>query len=921
MAALAANATARPAPEPSVAHRHPGLLLAALFALGLAAREAPRPVPALLGAACALAIAALLGRKLWRRFRPTLWRRLEAKLWTRLSTKLGARLRPGPARARRPEGGDGGGTGGGMGAAARDWRRSWAFRGAGFVLLGLLRAGEPAPPAVPAAPAAPAAPAVQRGAGGGDAVVVTGTVTTPPATVEAVRDGRAVLETRFALRLPGGRRVRVTCAGEVPRIEGGDLVEAAGILVPGRGARNPGDPERPRDPLLVVRHPASVRRLGPDRVLGAAGAARGALFELLGKLYDERPRAFLLALILGDRRLLSPATQDALEVTGSLHMLAISGVHVGILMFYLVRVPLPRRLRSAARLGFLAVFSLLTGGSPPVLRAALMLSVQLLLEGRGYRPFPLNTLGWTALVLLAFDPALLHDVGFRLSFAGVFFILTWGRPRRGAAGSGARDADTDSDADADTDTDTVASTDGDAGDLSRTLRSRLLRRARGRAALASGLRGPLSAIPGAILGAFLAALRVSLAAWLGSTPLILYHFSRFHPLAPLWSVLAAPFLAVSLVGGSASLALGLVHPAVAWPAALVAGWAAEGFVMLLEAAALVPGNSVPLPPPPAASVITAYAILILAIAPRLRRAALALGAGALAVALAAFLLAPRAPEAWFFAVGGGDAALVAVPGAGALLIDAGAPGDERAAGRVLARAVLASGHDRLGGAFITHAHADHLRGLDGLSLRLSIERIWGSPYLSQSEPGRRAATALAARGRRLEILERGARLCFPEAPGLSIDVLHPQAGETLPFAGSANDTSLAMRIDYRGSSILFLGDLEEAGLARLFKECAGRESLREADVLLVPHHGRANRLWRELIARTRPRAVVISGSGDGGAVETARAIEALGIPVHATWKGGAVRLTWRPDRGWEAGYWRHWRRWRRGAIAGGGGGM
>ena len=149
-------------------------------------------------------------------------------------------------------------------------------------------------------------------------------------------------------------------------------------------------------------------------------------------------------------------------------------------------------------------------------------------------------------------------------------------------------------------------------------------------------------------------------------------------------------------------------------------------------------------------------------------------------------------------------------------------------------------------------------------------------------------------------VRRGSRFEFPGEPQFSIDLLHPSPSEPLPFARSPNDTSLALRFSFRGSRILFLGDVEEDGLARLFEE----ESDLHADVLIAPHHGRANKLWNVLLEKVRPAALIVSGSGDGGAREVARNAESAGISVHATWIGGAVRTVWTRGKGWKPGYWR-----------------
>jgi competence protein ComEC len=397
-----------------------------------------------------------------------------------------------------------------------------------------------------------------------------------------------------------------------------------------------------------------------------------------------------------------------------------------------------------------------------------------------------------------------------------------------------------------------------------------------------------------------ASVAVSVAAAAGTAPLTLLHFQRVHPLGPLWNLLAYPLTAIPLAGGFASLVLGALHPRLGHPIAWLVDGASSLLLAPLLAGARLPGSSVFVPPPHAVLALAAYALLAAGLVPRWRRAVLLCGLAACpAIVLAAAVL-PRRPEAWTFAVGAGDAALLRIPGAGSFLIDAGAPGAERDAAANLARATLSSGTRALAGVFITHAHADHLRGFRGLSRRLPVAGLWTAPGCEASAAGAAViAEALAAGVPRREAVA-GIRLRFPRAPGFSLEVIHPLADESLPLARSANDSSLALRVAMDGSALLFLGDLEEDGLARLF---SSRRELR-ADVLVSPHHGRPNRLWPLLLERVQPRAVIISGNGDGGARELAAATEAAGIPVFATFEGGAVRTVWDSATGWTPRYWR-----------------
>jgi competence protein ComEC len=770
--------------------RFPGLVLAAAIAAGICARGLiPGGSLPLLGASCVVAGAALLVLR-----------------W--------------PPRVRRV-------------ARARGFARA-----ALFLLIGLWRAQ---PPDRKLHAIEELEPEGKR------PVVVEGTIVEPPIEIVDDRNGVRSLVTTFTLsRLDGGGGVRVAVGGRTRGVAGGMNVAAEGQLHVGMGPRNPGDLEETteRAAFLSVPHPGCLRRLPRaawPTTAGALGAARERLHRVVEALYGERMRGFVLAMVLGDRRLLDPQIHDALLLTGTFHLLAISGLHVTLVMFLVLRIPLPARVRVPARILFLTVFTVLTGASPPVVRAAVMFALGVIAERFRRKPLPLNTLGWSALLLLGIDPRLIRDVGFQLSFVSVAAMLTWGARLAPRAGS---------------------------------------------------LAAPLRALCGS--------LGVSVGTSAGTAPLILLHFQRVHLLGPIWNLFAYPLTVVPLAGGSLSIALGLVHPALGLPVAWAVERASEALLIPLALGAAIPGSALSLPPPPILAVIASYAVLLAGLRDGLRRLCAAGGVAVIVIGAGATIPRPPAPELWTFDVGQGDAALLRVPGAGSFLVDAGARGNDARAGANLARAALSAGSRAIAGAFFTHPHADHLRGFQGLADRLRAARVWMPAGFELAPAGRQAAVSARSRGVAVAELSRGASLEFPVTNGLRIEVLFPPGDGSWPGAGSVNDASLAARVTVGTSPLLLLGDLEERGLAGLF---AVEPDLR-ADGLLAPHHGRANKLWPVLLERARPRFVLISGSGDGGARELAAWLEAEGVAVFATWRGGAIRTTWSQARGWTPAYWR-----------------
>ena len=146
---------------------------------------------------------------------------------------------------------------------------------------------------------------------------------------------------------------------------------------------------------------------------------------------EPRESSVLLALILGMKDLLESDLKESYAKAGAMHVLAVSGLHVGIL--FLILKMLLGKLIYAGRLGrwtfvFACItviwfYTLLTGLSPSVLRAATMFSLVVIGEALAKDSNIFNTLGVAVFTLLCFDPYLIYTVSFQLSFTAVFGIV------------------------------------------------------------------------------------------------------------------------------------------------------------------------------------------------------------------------------------------------------------------------------------------------------------------------------------------------------------------------------------------------------------------------------------------------------------------------------------------------------------------
>lgn len=699
-------------------------------------------------------------------------------------------------------------------------------------------------------------------------------------------DGATLALDLLSLRAPGGEerpaagrmllRIAVDPAGgwarACPRILPGDRLRVLASVRSLRPSRNFGVPDpAERDRRRGVDFRGFVESC-QDVVL-EAGAAPTGLARAAETMRDDVHR-FLAGLSLPARGLgvftaLATGEQGAVDAVtfrdfrraGISHLLAVSGLHLGVVAFGAYRLLLwllacvpalalrfdVRRLAAGGALLVTGFFVMLSGAHLPVIRAGIMAGCFLLAVMLRRRPDAWQTLSASFLLILAAWPEALFEPAFQLSFAAVASILLLVPP------------------------------------------------------LARGLGVPLATaeMPRQWLGALKARvaqlLLVSFASSLGTWPLLALHFHQASAVGLIANLVAVPFCTLLLVPlGLITALLALVCPAAAPPVAFAAAWAGEGLVRLSGWFAALPGGS--LHPAAPSWFQAALFVLALLLVPHigLRRHAgkVALGAAMLLVGLwLSAQLGPRLTrhlEVIFLDVGQGDAALVRCPGGRALLVDTGplSPGGFDAGERVVGPALWAQNIQRLDVVAVTHFHPDHAGGAPWLIREFRPREVWLPRSLLEVDEPELLSAVREVRAA-VRVLRAGER---PDLPGCALDVLWPPPGE-LP--ADENEQSLVLRLSHPGGALLLAGDAgEEAEQAML--SARAPEQLRSL-ALKVGHHGSDTSSGKDFLAALRPALAVISVGGGNRfglpAPEVLERLQAVGARIIRTDRDGAVRLT------------------------------
>ena len=569
-------------------------------------------------------------------------------------------------------------------------------------------------------------------------------------------------------------------------------------------------------------------------ILSVFDSTRQWMLGNLERRLDADSRAVAGAILMGERHQISAQRMQMFMCTGTIHLFAISGLHVGMLALVLT-FPLrffPRWRGTVLITTVLAiwVYAVLTGGRPPVVRASILVSTFCVCSLSYRVVIPANTLALAGIIILAHNPSSLFQIGTQLSFLAT------------AALFGCRS---------------------------------LLRQTRTRHATDDNslLRFILRLQPWPVRCVFWFAEAVTvsfaytIAMWMVCIALVAHGFHIISVVGIALNVILAVPIITSFV---LTLLLALLAPVPLVGPAL--GWLCQGSISLLDwivtSTAQAEIGYWWAAGPTRWWVVSFYLMLggvaLWSRKPRLQKIGYAL------VALFVVLSIGWCPQRvgftsqgieqehlglHFIAVGHGTSVLLEYPNGEVWLYDAGSLTRSNYAGRLIADVLWQRGHSRLSGIYVSHADLDHFNAVKYLAERFRISIFRTTPRMHRQL--RQAANTMAvgvlwAELDRHQIDVQAVTVGDKWSIGLAgdISVLSPQRGERHE---SDNEASLVLKLQFGNQRVLLPGDIEEQGVQRLIaREHGGFE------IMMLPHHGSQHSLPSQMANWSNPQVAVAS---------------------------------------------------------------
>lgn len=590
-------------------------------------------------------------------------------------------------------------------------------------------------------------------------------------------------------------------------------------------------------------------------------AVEGVYDDFFSPVYS----GILKAMILGDKDYLDEDVKNLFELCGCSHLLVISGTHIGIIGLcifrFLRKIMNSWKFSAGISIILIILYSIMTGQGASSVRAVIMFSICIMAYALGKAYDMATALAFAAILTLVFNPLLIYDGGYLLSFGAVMGIAI-GMPA--------------------------------ISQIFVIKRKEMWKKKR------SG-----KSYGNKFLMAVAQSLKMSISITIFTLPIVLYFYYRISVYSILLNLLLLPAAGVLIICSMLCGLLGLMGlNSLCMVLSFICTFILKFYVGACKFVAGLPGNSLIAGRPAVYKTVIYYMVLCLVI--------LAIYKGkkymcVLLLAAIIFLVGNRSKDfnLIMLDVGQGDGILM-YDHRGAVLMDGGSSDTSHTGTYRIKPAVLSEGINRLDYIFISHLDEDHVNGIYEL---LQIDEMSGKSYLcsegikiqnlvmseksANSNKGKEITALCKVSGINVKIAKAGEVF---KAGNMRFRCLFPEGN----VPEDINEASMVMEFNYGKLNGLLTGDMEGMGESRITELLKQRQ--KKYTIYKVAHHGSKNSSMEELLEIIKPQISIISCGRDNPYghphFETIQRLNKVKSNIYVTAECGAIRIVCDEKKYW-----------------------
>ncbi len=609
--------------------------------------------------------------------------------------------------------------------------------------------------------------------------------------------------------------------------------------------------------------------------------------ENMFNILDEEQSALCVGILIGDREKISDITEDNFKKSNLTHMLAVSGSHITYIIVALTTIlsKTNRKFSLIITIFFLLFFTVLTGFTASVLRASIMGIITLLASILHRKSDTINNLGISSIIILIYNPYLLVDAGFLLSYAGTIGIILFSKKISNGISI------------------IVNKINPNLLNIEQNNNSKIFF---------------VKSIIEKIILYVISSLSLTLSANIVIIPIMAYMFSTISFTFWISNILAGPVMEVVTIFGFIVYFISIIFPILAQFLGIALNLLLTVLLKIAEISSKIPGASIYIKTPSIYMCVIYYLIIYIlfnmqAIKQIIRKKAIfrlyAIKAkkqrkNILVIAILFTILVnsiiyvtDKNIKIYFVDVGQGDCTLIQTSGRKNVLIDGGGSefGSFDVGKSTLLPYLLDRGITKIDYMMISHFDSDHIGGLFYIMENLRVDNIIISKQGESSENLKKFIEILQSniRGSKnktnIILVKKGDNIKIDNSS--YFEILFPE--EELINDNILNNNSIVAKFVSNNFKMLFTGDIEEIAENRLCELYKSTNKL-QADIIKVAHHGSKTSSTLNILELVKPKIALI-GVGENNNFghpndAVLKRIKDLGAHIYRTDQMGEISI-------------------------------